>query len=55
MNSIRALFRFLYRLEGFGIAMVLLVLYAVLITVAPAVFTHPLIYMSFLEPQVRLT
>jgi simple sugar transport system permease protein len=49
MNSVRALFRFLYRLEGFAIAMVLLVLYIVLIVVAPAVFTRPLIYISFLE------
>jgi simple sugar transport system permease protein len=49
MNAVRALFRSLYQLEGFGIAVVLVVLYAVLITFAPAVFTHPLIYMSFLE------
>ena len=49
MNSIRALLRSLYRLEGFAIAMVLLVLYIVLIIAAPAVFTRPLIYISFLE------
>jgi simple sugar transport system permease protein len=45
----RALFRFLSRLEGFAIAMVLLVLYIVLTVAAPAVFTKPLIYISFLE------
>ncbi len=49
MNSVRSLFKFLGRLEGFAIAMVLLVLYIALIIAAPAVFTHPLIYISFLE------
>jgi len=49
MNSVRAIFRFLGRLEGFAIAMVLLVLYFVLAIAAPAVFTRPLIYISFLE------
>jgi hypothetical protein len=34
MNSVRSLFRFLGRLEGFAIAMVLLVLYVALI-IAP--------------------
>jgi simple sugar transport system permease protein len=45
----RAVLRFLSRLEGFAIAMVLLVLYIVLTIAAPAVFTKPLIYISFLE------
>jgi simple sugar transport system permease protein len=49
MNSVRAIFRFLGRLEGFAIAIVLLVLYLVLTIAAPAVFTRPLIYISFLE------
>ena len=49
MNSVRSLFNFLGRLEGFAIAMVLLVLYIALIIAAPNVFTHPLIYISFLE------
>jgi len=49
MNSVRSVFRFLGRLEGFAIAMVLLLLYVVLIIAAPSVFTHPLIYISFLE------
>ena len=49
MNSVRSLFKFLGRLEGFAIAMVLLVLYVALIIAAPNVFTHPLIYISFLE------
>src|ERR1700731_2593849 len=50
MNSVRSLFRSLARLEGLAIAMVLLVLYIALIIAAPSVFTHPLIYISFLEP-----
>jgi simple sugar transport system permease protein len=49
MNSVRAILRFLGRLEGFAIAIVLLVLYLVLTIAAPAVFTRPLIYISFLE------
>src|ERR1700732_259937 len=49
MNSVRSLFRSLARLEGLAIAMVLLVLYIALIIAAPSVFTHPLIYISFLE------
>ena len=49
MKSVRSLFRFLGRLEGFAIAVVLVVLYLVLIIAAPSVFTHPLIYISFLE------
>src|ERR1700676_4487883 len=49
MNSVRSLFKFLVRLEGFAIAIVLLVLYVVLIIAAPVVFTRPMIYMSFLE------
>ena len=49
MNSVRSIFRFLGRLEGFAIAMVLLLLYVVLIIAAPSVFTRPLIYISFLE------
>ena len=49
MNSVRSVFRFLGRLEGFAIAMVLLLLYVVLIIAAPSVFTRPLIYISFLE------
>ena len=49
MNSVRSLFKFLGRLEGFAIAMVLLVLYVALIVAAPNVFTHSLIYISFLE------
>src|SRR4030081_438581 len=49
MNSVRSLFQFLARLEGLAIAMVLLVLCIALIIPAPSVFTHPLIYISFLE------
>jgi simple sugar transport system permease protein len=49
MNSVRAILRFLGRLEGFATAIVLLVLYLVLTIAAPAVFTRPLIYISFLE------
>jgi simple sugar transport system permease protein len=49
MSFVRSLFDFLRRLEGFAIAMVLLVLYIALIIAAPSVFTHPLIYISFLE------
>jgi simple sugar transport system permease protein len=49
MNFFKALYKFLGRLEGFAIAIVLLVLYVVLIIAAPAVFTRPMIYMSFLE------
>src|SRR6266446_9003833 len=49
MSSVRSLFQFLARLEGLAIAMVLLVLYIALIIAAPSVFTHPLIYISFLE------
>ena len=49
MNFFRSLFNFLRRLEGFAIAMVLLVLYIALIIAAPSVFTRPLIYISFLE------
>src|ERR1700757_155960 len=49
MNFLKAVYRFLGRLEGFAIATVLLVLYVVLIMAAPAVFTRPMIYFSFLE------
>ena len=49
MNFFKALYKFLGRLEGFAIAIVLLVLYVVLIMAAPVVFTRPMIYMSFLE------
>src|SRR5450432_937197 len=49
MTSIRSLFKFMGRLEGLAIAIVLLILYIVLIFAAPEVFTHSLIYMSFLE------
>jgi simple sugar transport system permease protein len=49
MNPVRSLLQFLARLEGLAIAMVLLVLYIALIIAAPNVFTHPLIYISFLE------
>src|SRR5258707_16840 len=49
MNFVRSLFQFLRRLEGLAIAMVLLALYVALIIAAPTVFTHPLIYISFLE------
>src|SRR6202048_3941673 len=49
MNSVESLLKFVGRVEGFAIAMVLLVLYIALIIAAPSVFTHPLIYISFLE------
>ena len=49
MNFLKSAYRFLGRLEGFAIATVLLVLYLVLIMAAPAVFTRPMIYFSFLE------
>ena len=49
MNFLKAAYKFLGRLEGLAIAMVLLVLYIVLIVAAPTVFTKPMIYMSFLE------
>jgi simple sugar transport system permease protein len=49
MNFFKVAYRFLGRLEGFAIATVLLVLYVVLIMAAPAVFTRPMIYFSFLE------
>ena len=49
MKFVGSLIRFLGRLEGFAIAMVLAVLYLALIVAAPSVFTHPLIYISFLE------
>lgn len=49
MNFLKAVYKFLGRLEGFAIALVLLILYAVLMITAPAVFTRPMIYTSFLE------
>src|ERR1700738_4588539 len=49
MNSVESLLKFVGRVEGFAIAMVLLVLYIALIIAAPNVFTHSLIYISFLE------
>src|ERR1700758_4832105 len=49
MNFLKVAYRFLGRLEGFAIATVLLVLYIALIIAAPSVFTHSLIYISFLE------
>jgi simple sugar transport system permease protein len=49
MKFLKAAYKFFGRLEGFAIATVLAVLYVVLITVAPAVFTKPMIYTSFLE------
>ena len=39
MNFVRSLLKFLGRLEGFAIAMVLLALYIALIIAAPNVFT----------------
>src|SRR5260221_3233704 len=49
MKAIGSLFKFLGRLEGFPIAMVLLTLYIVLMLAAPTVFLDSAIYMSFLE------
>src|SRR5258707_15384855 len=49
MKAIGSLFKFLGRLEGFPIAMVLLALYIVLMLAAPTVFLDSSIYMSFLE------
>jgi len=49
MSAVKAVYRFLGRLEGFAIATVLLVLYLVLIIAAPAVFTRPAIYNAFFE------
>ena len=49
MSFVRAVFKFLARIEGLAIALVLALLYLVLILAAPAVFTRPLIYISFLE------
>ncbi|MBV8213948.1 MAG: ABC transporter permease [Verrucomicrobia bacterium] len=49
MNLLKAAYKVLSRLEGLGIALVLLVLYTVLIISAPTVFTRPMIYFSFLE------
>ena len=49
MSFVRAVFKFLARIEGLAIALVLALLYLVLILAAPAVFTKPLIYLSFLE------
>src|SRR5947208_15064238 len=49
MNTLRSVLKFLRRLEGLPIAIVLLILYIVLILAAPTVFTSDLIYKSFLE------
>jgi simple sugar transport system permease protein len=42
-------FAFLGRIEGLPVVGVLALLYAVFIATAPRVFTHPLIYMSFMQ------
>src|SRR5258708_10099068 len=49
MKAIGSLFKFLGRLEGFPIAMVVLALYIVLMLAAPSVFLDSSIYMSFRE------
>jgi simple sugar transport system permease protein len=49
MKSRRSLWSFLGRIEGLPVVAVLLILYAAFVITAPTVFTHPLIYMSFLQ------
>jgi simple sugar transport system permease protein len=49
MKPRRSLFSVLGRIEGLPVVGVLLLLYAAFIVTAPTVFTHPLIYMSFLQ------
>src|SRR5512136_568233 len=40
---------FLGRMEGLPVLGVLVLLYGIFLVTAPTVFTHPLIYMSFLQ------
>jgi simple sugar transport system permease protein len=49
MKSRRSLWSFLGKIEGLPVVGVLLLLYAAFVITAPTVFTHPLIYMSFLQ------
>jgi simple sugar transport system permease protein len=49
MKPRRSLWPILGRIEGLPVVGVLLLLYAAFIITAPSVFTHPLIYMSFLQ------
>ena len=49
MKPRRSLWSILGRIEGLPVVGVLLLLYAAFIVTAPTVFTHPLIYMSFLQ------
>jgi simple sugar transport system permease protein len=49
MKPKRSILTFLGRIEGLPVLGVLLLLYGVFLVTAPTVFTHPLIYMSFLQ------
>ncbi len=49
MERVRSSIKFMGRIEGLPIAVVLLVLYGVFITTAPTVFLKPRIYMSFMQ------
>ncbi len=49
MKPNRSLLSLLGRIEGLPVVGVLLLLYAAFLITAPTVFTHPLIYMSFLQ------
>jgi simple sugar transport system permease protein len=49
MKTLKAIFKFLGRIEGLPVACVLAALYTVLIIAAPRVFTGYRIYMSFLQ------
>jgi simple sugar transport system permease protein len=48
-NPVKSLFQLFGRIEGFPIAVVLIVLYIVFIFTAPTVFTSLRIYMSFMQ------
>lgn len=57
MKQLRPTIKFLSRIEGLGVAGVLVVLYAVFIMTSPDVFTEPRIYTSFMQtvsPQLIL-
>jgi simple sugar transport system permease protein len=57
MKPQNSVFKFLGRIEGLPVMGVLLLLFGIFLITAPDVFTHPLIYMSFLQtvpPQLVL-
>jgi simple sugar transport system permease protein len=49
MKTQKSFLSILGRIEGLPVVGVLLILYAAFVITAPTVFTHPLIYMSFLQ------